>query len=295
MRAMRSGRVSTTCSLQPSSSGPPKSSGPRSWSCTHVPKAPSKIRTRSRRAARKSDIRDRLLEGLTCLAGHFRTRFDARRSDRNGGPGGWPAGGKPDAVGATLCEDQDELDVVLLFGGRERHHLEVEPEFLADGDEEVEERVRLPAVEVDAVLVGHVALDVAVDLARLDARDVARPLDVVVAPAAQGALFVVAQEVLDAGQLALAVEGATLVREPEVQDPAGLEDARELQQPGDRVLQVLQQVLAITKSRELSSNALRSSALPMTSTGASSWSANSGYCRRCSWTFRRSTSRAQAS
>src|SRR2546421_12204192 len=78
--AMRSGRVSTTCSLQPSSSGPPKSSGPRSCSCTHVPNAPSKIRTRSRKAARKSDIGDRLPERLPQLACQFRERFVARRS-----------------------------------------------------------------------------------------------------------------------------------------------------------------------------------------------------------------------
>src|SRR6266700_395887 len=57
-------------------------SGPRSWSCTHVPKAPSKIRTRSRRAARKSDIGDRLPERLPRLACQFHERFVARRSAR---------------------------------------------------------------------------------------------------------------------------------------------------------------------------------------------------------------------
>src|SRR5436190_4916855 len=56
MRAITSGRESTRCSLQPSSASPPKSSGPSSCACTHVPNAPSKIRTRSRRALRKSDI-----------------------------------------------------------------------------------------------------------------------------------------------------------------------------------------------------------------------------------------------
>ena len=45
--ATRSGRVSTRCSLQPSSAAPPKSSGPRSWPCIQVPNAPSKTRTRS--------------------------------------------------------------------------------------------------------------------------------------------------------------------------------------------------------------------------------------------------------
>ena len=36
MRRMRSGRVSTRCSLQPSRAAPPKSSGPRSWAWTQV-------------------------------------------------------------------------------------------------------------------------------------------------------------------------------------------------------------------------------------------------------------------
>ena len=43
IRRMRSGRVRTRCSLQPSRAAPPKSSGPRSWPWTHVPKAPSRI------------------------------------------------------------------------------------------------------------------------------------------------------------------------------------------------------------------------------------------------------------
>ena len=53
---MRSGRVSTSRSLQPSRSAPPKSSGPMAWSCTQVPNAPSKIRTRSASESRNSDI-----------------------------------------------------------------------------------------------------------------------------------------------------------------------------------------------------------------------------------------------
>src|SRR5918994_4903404 len=189
IRAMTSGRVSTTCSLHPSSSGPPKSSGPRSWSCTHVPNAPSKIRTRSRSAARKSDIvgqatggspaPHRSLSQARCRASErSQRRAERALQHRLSHPGGWPARRKPDAVIPPLGEDDDELDVVLLLRGHEGKDLEVELELRADGDEEVEERVRLPAVEVDAVPVGHVALDVAVELARLDARDVARPLDV---------------------------------------------------------------------------------------------------------------------
>src|SRR4051812_1106607 len=54
---IRSGRVTTRCSLQPSRDSPPKSSGPRSCACTQVPKAPSRIRTRSGKVARKSDMR----------------------------------------------------------------------------------------------------------------------------------------------------------------------------------------------------------------------------------------------
>ena len=64
-----------------------------------------------------------------------------------------------------------------------------------------------------------------------------------VAPAGVGALLVVAQEVVDARQLAVAVEGAALIREAQVDHPAGPEDPLELQQPRDRVLQVLEQVV----------------------------------------------------
>src|SRR5262245_63014730 len=81
--AITSGRVSTTCSLQPSSWGPPKSSAVRFWSCTHVPNAPSKIRTRSRSAARKSDILPRLLEGLRRLGGPSRPLQRARERARS--------------------------------------------------------------------------------------------------------------------------------------------------------------------------------------------------------------------
>ena len=57
-------RASTRRSLQPSSAGPPKSSGPRSWSWTHVPNAPSNTSTRSASVARNSDIRVRVPEGF---------------------------------------------------------------------------------------------------------------------------------------------------------------------------------------------------------------------------------------
>src|SRR5680860_1305472 len=54
--AIRSGRLRARISLHPSRSGPPKSSGERSRSWTQVPKAPSKMTTRSSRVRRKSDI-----------------------------------------------------------------------------------------------------------------------------------------------------------------------------------------------------------------------------------------------
>ena len=44
--------MSTSCSLQPSSASPPKSSGPRSWPCIQVPNAPSNTSTRSASASR---------------------------------------------------------------------------------------------------------------------------------------------------------------------------------------------------------------------------------------------------
>ena len=49
--AITSGRTTHTISLQPSRSGPPKSSGPRSRSWMPVPKAPSKMTTRWRAAS----------------------------------------------------------------------------------------------------------------------------------------------------------------------------------------------------------------------------------------------------
>src|SRR4051794_6249020 len=54
--AITSGRVTLRISLQPSSSGPPKSSRVRSASWRLVPAAPSNTRTRSRSACRKSLI-----------------------------------------------------------------------------------------------------------------------------------------------------------------------------------------------------------------------------------------------
>ena len=51
-RSMTSGRVTTSSSLQPSSSGPPKSSAVSSASCRLVPMAPSKMTTRSETASR---------------------------------------------------------------------------------------------------------------------------------------------------------------------------------------------------------------------------------------------------
>src|SRR6266536_1996029 len=132
--AMTSGRVSTTCSLQPSSSGPPKSSGPRSWSCTHVPKAPSKIRTRSRRAARKSDMGEKatgaspvtrwsVSGALRRAPKHPQRGTEPAVQHRVPKPGRRRARREADAVEPPLGEDDDELRVAVVLGGRESKDL----------------------------------------------------------------------------------------------------------------------------------------------------------------------------
>ena len=91
----RSGRAgsSTRFSLQPSSSGPPKSSAERSWAWTQVPNAPSRMRTRSSSAARKSVIRrDRLLGSRTRLPGDTGRATERLRPCVASAPGNGPDG-----------------------------------------------------------------------------------------------------------------------------------------------------------------------------------------------------------
>src|SRR5262249_14349761 len=68
---------------------------------------------------------------------------------------------------------------------------------------------------------------------RLDVGDVSRPVDVVVAPAREDAVLVVAEEVRRARQRPLAVEGSALVRQPQVHGAAGPENTLELEQGGE--------------------------------------------------------------
>lgn len=143
----------------------------------------------------------------------------------------------------SLDEDDDELDVVLVLWRREDDNLEVEVVPLAHGDEEVEEGVWLPAVEVDAVLVGHESFDVTLHVLREDVVDVSGPVDVVVAAAALCSVLVVAHEVLEVRDLSVSVEGSALVRKPDVEDTTRLQDPFEFEESGDRVLEVLEQMV----------------------------------------------------
>ena len=71
MPATRSGRVSTRISLQPSSSGPPKSSAVRPCSCMYVPNAPSYTTTRSSTRSRNA-LRSAI--DVKATGGRFRRR-----------------------------------------------------------------------------------------------------------------------------------------------------------------------------------------------------------------------------
>src|SRR5262249_12636868 len=148
-----------------------------------------------------------------------------------------------DPIEAPLGEDDDELEVAMRLRWREGDHLEVEPDLLARGDEEVEERVRLPAVEVDAVRVRHLRLDVAVELVRLDGGGVTEPGDVGGRAGGGGGLPGVRGEGRNGRQPTGGVEGPTLVGEAQVHDGAGPQDGVELGKRRDRVLEVLGQVV----------------------------------------------------
>jgi hypothetical protein len=73
--------------------------------------------------------------------------------------------------------------------------------------------------------------------------DVAGPIDVVIPATRLGSLLVIAHEVPEARELAAPVEGPALIRETDVKHAARPADTLELEQPGDRVLQMLEQMV----------------------------------------------------
>src|ERR1700682_5997115 len=140
-------------------------------------------------------------------------------------------------------QDEDELVVRVPLGRRVTDQLKVQRELVARCYEEVEEAVRRPDVEMDAVMAREQAVGARLRLGSLHAIDVQRPVEVVGAAVRLGPGPMLVEEMLICRQRAVLVERQPAVGQRHVQHAPGLEHPLELLESVDRVLQVLEQVV----------------------------------------------------